>query len=276
MDFHAQFFPYDLMHICSHGGEVDGYEMSGQFTDSDGKTHVVEFEEVIGYTPVPDNPKMVSLHRKVFPRTLDGFTWMSTDLDKQNIPGHAYHEMWKWMLEMRGRRKKKDRVATSCAIACADSIHQGNSTFSVTYSHSCLTTRWSWNEVAAFFLSCGARGYIGTLWAIDNEAAVLAAKAFYEKIFFGPVLNAFHQAVKAIDSTPSKDIYVFWGLHFSVLLPGHDLETSQSEVRREFSIAISGWIRKIESTKNEEIRRNAIRILKSILREVLRTLILPK
>ena len=38
-DFHAQYFPYDLLHICSHGGEVDGYKMSEHFTDRDGKTH---------------------------------------------------------------------------------------------------------------------------------------------------------------------------------------------------------------------------------------------
>lgn len=53
-DYHAQHFPYDVLHICSHGGEVDGYEMSEQFVDQDGLTHEVEFEEVLGVTPVPD------------------------------------------------------------------------------------------------------------------------------------------------------------------------------------------------------------------------------
>jgi hypothetical protein len=271
MDFHAQYFPYDLMHICSHGGEVDGYEMSGQFTDTDGNIHLVEFDEVVGFTPVPDSPEMVSVHRKVFPRKLDGFVWMSTELDKQNIPGHVYREMWKWMLELQDTRKKKDRVAMSCAIACADSIHQGE--FNVLASHSSPlvfnNTCWSWNEVASFFLACGARGYIGTLWDIDNEAAVLAAKTFYQHVFSGSVLAAFHKAVRAIDSIASRDIYIYWGLHFSTLSPGQSFEASQNEVRKEFTIAIANWIRKIELTKSAEIRKNSIRVLKSILREVL-------
>jgi hypothetical protein len=214
---------------------------------------------------------MVSVHRKVLPRKLDGFVWMSTELEKQNIPGHVYREMWRWMLELRGQRKKKDRVAMSCAIACADSIHQGQ--FNILASHSSPlvfnNTCWSWYEVASFFLDCGARGYIGTLWAIDNEAAVVAAKTFYENVFFGSVLTAFHKAVKAIDSTVSKDIYVYWGLHFSTLSPGQNFEASQSEVRKEFTIAIANWVRKIESTKNAEVRKNSIRVLWSILREVL-------
>lgn len=39
-DFHAQFFPYDFLHICSHGGEVEGYAMSDKFVDEDGKGSV--------------------------------------------------------------------------------------------------------------------------------------------------------------------------------------------------------------------------------------------
>ena len=71
--FHAEYFPYDLLHICSHGGEVDGYQMSEQFVDRDGRTHVVEFDEVIGITPVPDKQDIVAVHRKALPRKLDGF-----------------------------------------------------------------------------------------------------------------------------------------------------------------------------------------------------------
>ena len=271
LDFHAQYFPYDLMHICSHGGEVDGYEMSGQFTDADGNSHIAEFDEVVGFTPVPDKPGMVSVHRKVFPRKLDGFDWMSAELERQDIPKHVYREMWKWMLELRGRRKKKDRIAMSCAIACVDSIHQGQFDALASYSSPVIfnNTCWSWYEVAAFFLDCGARGYIGTLWAIDNEAAVLAAKRFYENVLSGSVLTAFHKAGKAIESTASKDIYLYWGLHFSTLSPGHSIEASQNEVCKECSLAIARWIRKIGSTKNAEIRKNSIRVLKSMFNEVL-------
>src|SRR5262249_48354382 len=122
--------------------------------------------------------------------------------------------------------------------------------------------------VAAFFLACGARGYIGTLWAIDNDAAVVAAKTFYEHLFSGPVLNAFHKALQAIAGTSSKNIYVYWGLHFTRLPAGKGIRQGHDGVRHELMYAVGLWVRKIESTKSVEVRSNSIRVLKSILREL--------
>jgi hypothetical protein len=125
VDFSVQFFPYDILHICSHGGKVDGYEMTAKFVEKDHNTHTVDFDEVIGYRPVPENREMVELTRKVFPRKLDGVAWSSAELASRNIPGHVITEMWKCVLNCKGRRKKKEQIEMSCQIACADSIHQG-------------------------------------------------------------------------------------------------------------------------------------------------------
>jgi len=268
--FHAECFPYDLLHICSHGGEVDGYEMSERFTDRDGQTHLVEFEEVIGVTPVPNKPDIVAVHRKVFPRKLDGLTWMSPELEKQDFPRHVYHSMWKCMVESEGQRTKKGRIALSCAIACADSIHQGQFNGLASYSSPLIFNNscWSWYEVAAGFLASGARGYVGTLWAIDNRAAVIAAKTFYENLFSGSVLSAFHKATRAIQATASKNIYIFWGLHFSRLTAGRSTAESRNRVQQELARAVKRWVREVQSTKSTEIRRNSIKVLKSILQEL--------
>jgi hypothetical protein len=270
-DFHAQYFPYDLLHICSHGGEVDGYEMAEQFRDHDGITHTVDFEEVIGVTPTPDKPGMVSVHRKVFPRTLDGLRWMSPELKEHGLPGDVSLEMWKCMLESKGVRRKKGRIAMSCAIACADTIHQGQFHALASYSSPIVfnNTCWSWSEVAAFFLACGAQGYIGTLWAIGNDAAVIAARTFYENASSGTVLSAFHKAVKSVDATTSKGIYVYWGLPFTTLPPVESTARALREVWKELMRAAEGWTRKIETTQNPEIRRTSIRILRLLMRELL-------
>jgi hypothetical protein len=270
-DFHVQYFPYDLLHICSHGGEVEGYEMSERFTDRDGKTHTVEFEEVIGVTPAPDKPGMVAIHRKVIPRTLDGLGWMSPELDEGGLPSHVSLDMWKCMLESKGRRTPRERVAMSCAIACADTIHQGQFHALASYSSPIVfnNTCWSWSEVAAFFLACGARAYIGTLWAIENDAAVSGARTFYENLFSGTVLSAFHKAAKAIDQTASKGIYVYWGLHFTTLPPAKSLQQAINKVKNELVNSVERWVRKIESTKIDEIRRNSIQILRLLMRELL-------
>ena len=268
--FHAEHFPYDLLHICSHGGEVDGYEMSEQFVDRDGRTHVVEFDEVIGVTPVPDKQGIVAIHRKAFPRQLDGFTWMSPELEKQGLPGHVFQNMWKCMTESQEQRKKKNRIALSCAIACADSIHQGQFDALASYSSPLIFNNscWSWYEIAAGFLASGARGYVGTLWAIDNQAAVTTAKTFYESSFSGSILSAFHKAIKAIDATASKNIFIFWGLHFAKLTAGRSIAESQNQVQQELDRAAKRWARKVQSTKSAEIRRNSIKVIKSILQEL--------
>lgn len=174
------------------------------------------------------------------------------------------------MMESKGRRKKIGRVAMSCAIACADSIHQGQFDTLASYSSPVVfnNTCWSWHEVALFFLDCGARGYIGTLWAIDNHAAVVAAEVFYENVFRGTVLGAVRKALKAIEATPSNNIYVFWGLHFSSIRPGSDIGVSAAKIKNEVARSVMAWIRKIKTTQSAEVRRNSIRVLGSILREI--------
>ena len=46
-DEHLEMYPYDIMHIISHGGKVEGYAVTSSFFDRDGNTHVVDYEEVI-------------------------------------------------------------------------------------------------------------------------------------------------------------------------------------------------------------------------------------
>lgn len=269
-DFYAQHWPYDLFHICSHGGEVEGYEMSEVFFDSSGTKHTVDFEEVVGVTPVFDDPNRVTVHRKMFPRRLDGCAWMSTELSQKRLAGDVIREMWKAIMECEGRRKKVGKIALSCAVACSDSIHQGqfNSVAShsspVIFNNSC----WSWHEVALSFLDCGARAYIGTLWTIENSAAVAASEAFYRHIFDGTVLNALGQALKAVEGTRSQNIYILWGLHFSSLPSAGEVRANVANVTKNLVWSVDAWIRKIKTTKSHEIRRNSIRVLQSMLREI--------
>jgi len=277
LDFNTQHFPYGVLHICSHGGEVDGWEVSEEFVDREGKTHVIEYDEVVGYDPVADKDGRVRVHRKAIFRRLDGFRWMSDELDKQKVPSYVFHDMWQALyLDQRGKintnakRKKKGRIASSCAIRCSDSIHQGE--FSILASHSSPlvfnNTCWSWYDVAAFFLACGARGYIGTLWAIDNDAAILGARTFYENLFSETVLTAFQKAVKATARTQSKDIYIYWGLHFTTLSRAQSAEQSRTEVFGELLQAVGGWGRQIQTAPSMEVRKNATRVLKSVLHEL--------
>jgi hypothetical protein len=277
LHFTAQHFPYDLLHISSHGGEVDGWEVTEEFLDRNGTTHIIEYDEVVGFDPRPDKDGRIAVHRKTIFRRLDGFQWMSEELDKQNIPQYVFHDMWKALYkDQRGKinpsaiRKKKGRITTSCAIRCADTIHQGE--FNILASHSSPlifnNTCWSWYEVAKFFLSCGARGYIGTLWAVDNESAVRASRTFYDSLFNGTVLRAIYTAINAISDQHSKDIYIYWGLHFTSLSGGQSAEESRQEVFQELLLSLGGWKDQIENSQSGEVRVSATRVLKSVLHEL--------
>jgi hypothetical protein len=277
LDFALQHFPYSVLHICSHGGEVDGWEVAEEFVDREGKAHVIEYDEVVGYDPVPDENNRIRVHRKTIFRKLDGFDWMSEELDKQNIASHVYEDMrqalyfaQKEKINADAKRKKKGRIASSCAIRCCDTIHQGE--LSILASHSSPfifnNTCWSWYEVAKFLLACGARGYIGTFWAIDNDDAVIAARAFYEKVFSGTVLRAFSEALKAVSKTSSKDIYIYWGLHFSTLSRAANAKESRSQVFAELLQAVGMWQKQLQTARSSEARRNAARVQKAVIHEL--------
>lgn len=273
LDFHAHHFPYDILHITSHGGEVDGYAVSEEFTDRKGAKHHVEYDEVVGFSPVPGKD-LIGVHRKTIFRKFDGFQWTSEELAKQKIPSYVYEDMRKAMyngkMGQEAKREQKDRVPTSCAIKCYDSIHQGM--FRSLASHSSPfvfnSTCWSWYEVAKFFLAGGARGYVGTLWPVRLDIATLAAKTFYENVFGSTILEAFQKMTLAISDTPNKNIFVFWGLHFSTLSTAQDKKDSRHRVFRELVRSLFTWIGHVKETTSKEVKKNSIQVVKEIHGEI--------
>lgn len=275
LDFHAQHFPYDILHICTHGGEVDGYAVKETYRDRKGVEHTVEYDEVVGFAPVPGKD-LIEVHRKLFFRKFDGFAWMSPELRKQKYPNYVFEDMRKGIFQNKDNNKpsprvQKEKIPTSCAIACIDSIHQGM--FQILASHSSPivfnNACWSWSEVATFFLANGARGYIGTLWDIRNVDAVIGANTFYSNLFDNTVLHAFFEATKALKGTPSENIYIYWGLHFTTLGRGTSYEESRSKVFRELIRSFFSWVEKVRTTKSATIKKNSVEVVKRIHTEIL-------
>ncbi|MDD4411792.1 MAG: hypothetical protein PHO58_04780 [Bacilli bacterium] len=275
LDFHAQHFPYDILHICTHGGEVDGYSVIESYKDRKGVEHIVEYDEVIGFAPIPGKD-LIGIHRKTIFRKFDGYVWMSEELKSQKYENYIYEDMRKELYSkeeqsQNAKRFQKKKIPTSCAIACVDSIHQGM--FQVLASHSSPlifnNACWSWSEVSNFFLACGARGYIGTLWDIENNVAVIGANTFYSNVFNETILSSFFEAIKKIRGTASEDIYIYWGLHFTTLSTGISEEDSRGRVFKELIRSFFGWMNKIKKTKNNEVKKNSIRVLEDIHGEII-------
>ena len=267
---YGSYFPYDIMHICAHGGETDGYFVVQEFNDRQGAPHKVEFYEVVGVSPTEG--EMVSVHRKAIFKTFDGFPWMSPPL--KSFPRYIFEDLMK-VLKLDPSDEKVHRVsfnspiALSCHIQCADSIHQGQFLCLAGFSHPVVfnNTCSSSHEIAASIIRAGARAYVGTLWGVGNNTATQAAKVFYEGLVRQRnLLTAFVAMSKAVLNPQYQDVYIYWGLHFSTVEKAS--VKSDSKVFDDLLGQYVSWVKKIETTPDPEVRRNSIPVARFLSEEL--------
>jgi hypothetical protein len=248
LDTYASLYPYDILHICSHGGESEGYHCVREFEDRYGALHRVEFDEVVAFYPLLTDRGKVSVTIKAFPRRIDGYAWMSPELRAANLPTYLFEDLWAAIQDdmvQPSRTPAKAAIAGSCCIVCTKGIHQGtfqrlaSDHFPLVFNNSCL----SWEEIAASFIDAGCRGYIGTLWSVGNDTAREAARRFYEQCWSQPIITAFRDMSKAIGVLADRDIYFFWGLHFASICPRE--MAANDRICAELMRAAADWANKL-------------------------------
>jgi hypothetical protein len=272
-DYNAQNFPHNILHIASHGGEVSGYDVMQRFVDRDGKEHVVHFDEVIAIGTARDEHERIKVQSKAIFRTFDGFVWRSQDLRDRNYPPYVFEDMIRAMHDREAppasvTRIPKASITSSCSIQCSDGIHQGMFRQIAAYRGRPLVFNnacWSWSDIADAFLSGGARAYVGTLWSIETDTAVVGAKVFYESVFAGnPIVAAVHQAREAIHTTPDSGIYMVWGLPCSTLPMPTNRDESESRMFHNLTQMLDMCIRQVQETQAQDARRNALAAARQI------------
>lgn len=264
-------YPYDLLHICSHGGETDGYYVIEKFKDRTGKEHTLEYEEVVGFAPVPGKD-LVSVHRKVIFRKFNDFRWMSAELRAQKTPNYVFEDLLKSLFSRDmakvTRIKANYPISGSCHVKCFDSIHQGMFQ-TVASQHSPVifnNTCSSWHEISSFFLAGGSRGYVGTLWPIKNLNARNAANHFYSQLTEQNLIDVCYSINKFLKDTPDENIYIYWGLHFTTVQPPR--RQGRQKVIKELTRAFFVWMKHIMKTKNAEAKKNSIEAVEFIYQEI--------
>jgi len=217
-------FPYDILHICSHGGEVDGYNITETLKDRFGTTHSIEYDEVesIKMKGNESGTDKVELTRKFIYRKFNGYHWKSKELEEQNYSSETYADITNAVGNPKPENKTYLRnVDDSCSIKCVDGNYQamvphiaGKHTFPFIFNNTC----WSWSNIAEGFLSTSCSGYIGTLWNIRNRTAIDIAKEFYKNGFRKSIANNLFDCMdKTIINESDKNIYIYWGLQESYL-----------------------------------------------------------
>jgi hypothetical protein len=275
LDKFAAHPPYDLLHISSHGGETDGYFVKQQFEDRDGKLHTIEYFEVVSFSEeAATEPGNVMVARKIIFTALDGASWGDRPLSK--YARYVGDDMMKALKEDRNNLKRtpvSTPIALSCHVKCHQSFHQGAfdclaaHSSPIVFNNSCSSS----HELAESFIAAGARVYIGTLWNVGNRVAVDAAESFYPALLAqGNVLHAFGEMLSSITDDRYRHIYIMWGLHFSILR--RPIKKSDDRIVQRLMASYFLWVRKFATTKDPEIRRNCVPILRFFDTEIGRRL----
>jgi hypothetical protein len=272
-DYYAGDFPYDLLHISSHGGEVDGSLVTLTFTARDGENHVVEYDEVVGIAPTYDGSGLFGVQQKALFRRLDGLEWGNAALHDLNLLEYVYVDAMNAILDgvnaVSREREHKDRVSGSCVVVCSDGYHQAMFRTLAAYGHPVVfnNTCSSWSGITHFFLGSGAVAYVGTLWDVPLDLATGAAERFYKNASSVSMMNALHVVNRAIAGTADANIYVFWGLHFSTLTVGESEEASINQVGSRMARQIEMYLHHLEQPLSDEVRDNAARVLRRVARD---------
>ncbi|PZU02774.1 MAG: hypothetical protein DI622_20910, partial [Chryseobacterium sp.] len=228
IDYAVQTLPFSVLHFCSHGGTVKGSRLKKSFRDSDGNEHIVEYDQVLSIMP-ERGKELIKVVLKYLPRRFDNLIWQSKELKELNYPHHVFSDMLK-AISISGDKDIISRtviknIPNSCAIICKSFHYQAMFT-TFCDNHSPLifnNTCWSNSDIKSHFIANGTRAYIGTLWNIGNPTARESAKIFYDNIFDKPFMENFHSMQNLITEHSDKNIYIFWGLHFSTLSRGIDV-----------------------------------------------------
>lgn len=212
-------FPFDILHICSHGGEVAGYKVQDTLKDRFGDYHEIEYDEVVSVKIKGDetaNDK-INVTSKFIWRKFNGLEWHSSELKEKGYSHETYADVLNGVGPSKtAKRTPIDPIDDSSTIKCYDGNYQamishiaGNHTFPFVFNNTC----WSWMNIAERFLSTGASSYIGTLWNIKNRTAIDVAKTFYVNLFEKSISNNLFDSI--LSNTIHRDdenIFIFWGL----------------------------------------------------------------
>ncbi|MGJ1269513.1 hypothetical protein ACR78G_20130 [Sphingobacterium spiritivorum] len=240
---HIKEFPFDILHICSHGGEASGYSVVKTFVDRYGGSHIVEFDEVVSFAP-SHNEKLVPVTIKKLWRKFDGLVWGSKALKDIGYRHEIFVDMLKAMDDVKkDERTRKDVVPNSCAIKCADFYYQGifDSIAAMRSPFVFNNTCWSWIDIADSFLAGGSRAYIGTLWKVDNVVAKQVAEEFYSNAFDKTIIQALYNSLASTKGNENENIFMLWGLHFSTIGIDNEIKDVKLKVASRLLISLEEW-----------------------------------
>jgi hypothetical protein len=173
-----ELFPYDLMIIATHCGDVSGYRWTYDFTDSEDiqRSLVVDIALGIGRSTEKELLQVTEFIRFV---SLDGVPWNDPIKKAKLYVGTALNDF----MERKSAKSKTmlqptikatvPRVVGSAAMKMYDNNFialprsLANDGTPIVINNACV----SWHRLAGNFIFGGARAYVGTLFPISTSEA---------------------------------------------------------------------------------------------------------
>jgi hypothetical protein len=192
-------------------------------------------------------------------RKFDGHVWKSKELKESGYPSYVFAEMVQELSDKdRVNRKNRGVITDSCAIKCSDFNYQamfntiaGEHTNPFIFNNTC----WSWYNIAESFISSGSIGYIGTLWAVNNDLAKTTAETFYSNVFENTILESLQNSLIHLKGTDNEHIYIYWGLHFACIKKGQSIQISRLIIAKKMLQAIAGRRDQISNIEDNETKK---------------------
>jgi|GEM_PF-1320054 len=274
-------YPYDLLHICSHGGKVHGTRCLVEFKDKGGAVHIIEFDHVLGIhlTPYEDQHLVESLY---YFRKFNGLPWRSRELMAKEYPHELYAIIQKEIsIAFEGKkvktREQLQSVANTNATVCIDFNYLGifdqiasTECHPLIFNNSC----WSWMGISSNFLVAGARGYLGTIRDVKNDLAVKFSELFYDTSFHsGTIVQAMRHAINELVPDGEENLYIYWGLHFTTVKNLHPVHINKRLVLQKLGKSKATWHRKLrdQTGGDPKLIRSIMKDIDWLLRDVFGT-----
>lgn len=256
-----ELFPYDLMIIATHCGDVAGHRWTYEYTDSEGidRTLVVDIALGVGRT---DEANMLSVTQFIRFIALDGVDWNDPEKKKSLYVGRAILDFMDKTRPTTGELKpvKKDtvlRVVGSSALKMYDDNlivlprALADERTPIIINNACA----SWHRLASNFFVGGARAYVGTLFPVTTSEAQQVVIRLLEKHAHKPLPAAVWSAQREVYGDDLRRPYVATGVY-----PQRLLIKRQDVIGRivaRLSRTLAGWrktLNGIDPAETEKIR----------------------
>lgn len=256
-----ELFPYDLMIIATHCGDVAGHRWTYEYTDSEGidRTLVVDIALGVGRT---DEANMLSVTQFIRFIALDGVDWNDPEKKKSLYVGRAILDFIDKTRSTTGQLKpvKKDtvpRVVGSSALKMYDDNlivlprALADERTPIIINNACA----SWHRLASNFFVGGARAYVGTLFPVTTSEAQQVVIRLLEKHAHKPLPAAVWSAQREVYGDDLRRPYVATGVYPQRLLVKRQDVIGRMVAR--LSGTLAGWrktLNGIDPAETEKIR----------------------